>query len=83
MHTKKCVLIEISMEIGMLYFWLGLLVTALVQLTGWFQDLLKNLKRVLKPLQSYNFLAGKVTKVNLVVIEDDIDGYKLPILYRD
>ena len=52
----------------------------LLQLTGWFQDLLKNLKRVLKPLQSYNFLAGKVTKVNLVVIEDDIDGYKLPIL---
>ena len=27
-----------------------------------------------------HFLAGKVTKVNLVVIEDDIDGYKLPIL---
>ena len=48
----------------------------LLQLTGWFQDL----KRVLKLLQSYNFLAGKVTKVNLVVIEDDIDGYKLPIL---
>ena len=28
MHTNWCVLIEISMEIGMLNFWLGLLVTA-------------------------------------------------------
>ena len=28
MHTHRCVLIEISMEIGMLNFWLGLLVTA-------------------------------------------------------
>ena len=24
MHTHRCVLIEISMEIGMLIFWLGL-----------------------------------------------------------
>ena len=29
MHTNWCVLIEISMEIGMLNFWVGLLVTAL------------------------------------------------------
>ena len=28
MHTNWCVLIEISMEIGMLNFWLGILVTA-------------------------------------------------------
>ena len=31
MHTNWCVLIEISMEIGMLNFWLGLLVTAQTQ----------------------------------------------------
>ena len=31
MHTNWCVLIEISMEIGMLNFWLGLLVTALTK----------------------------------------------------
>ena len=31
MHTNWCVLIEISMEIGMLNFWLGLLVTALME----------------------------------------------------
>ena len=33
MHTHWCVLIEISMEIGMLNFWLGLLVTALMKET--------------------------------------------------
>ena len=33
MHTHRCVLIEISMEIGMLNFWLGLLVTALIKET--------------------------------------------------
>ena len=33
MHTHTCVLIEISMEIGMLNFWLGLLVTALMKET--------------------------------------------------
>ena len=33
MHTNGCVLIEISMEIGMLKFWLGLLVTALIEET--------------------------------------------------
>ena len=33
MHTNWCVLIEISMEIGMLNFWLGLLVTALMKET--------------------------------------------------
>ena len=33
MHTNWCVLIEISMEIGMLNFWLGLLVTALTKET--------------------------------------------------
>jgi hypothetical protein len=31
MHTNWCVLIEISMEIGMLNFWMGLLVTALMK----------------------------------------------------
>ena len=31
MHTNWCVLIEKSMEIGMLNFWLGLLVTALME----------------------------------------------------
>ena len=31
MHTNWCVLIEISMEIGMLNFWLPLLVTALTK----------------------------------------------------
>ena len=33
MHTHRCVLIEISMEIGMLNFRLGLLVTALMKET--------------------------------------------------
>ena len=33
MHTHRCVLIEISMEIGMLNFGLGLLVTALMKET--------------------------------------------------
>ena len=33
MHTNWCVLIEISMEIGMLNFWLVLLVTALTKET--------------------------------------------------
>ena len=33
MHTHWCVLIEISIEIGMLNFWLGLLVTALMKET--------------------------------------------------
>ena len=33
MHTHRCVLIEISIEIGMLNFLLGLLVTALVKET--------------------------------------------------
>ena len=33
MHTHRSVLIEISMEIGMLNFWLGLLVTALMKET--------------------------------------------------
>ena len=33
MHTHRCVLIEISMEIGMSNFWLGLLVTALMKET--------------------------------------------------
>ena len=33
MHTHRCVLIEISMEIGMLNFWFGLLVTALMKET--------------------------------------------------
>ena len=33
MHTHRCVLIEISMEIGMLNFWLGLLVTVLMKET--------------------------------------------------
>ena len=33
MHTHWCVLIEILMEIGMLNFWLGLLVTALMEET--------------------------------------------------
>ena len=33
MHTNWCVLIEISMEIGMLNSWLGLLVTALTKET--------------------------------------------------
>ena len=33
MHTNWCVLIEKSMEIGMLNFWLGLLVTALTKET--------------------------------------------------
>ena len=31
MHTHRCVLIEKSIEIGMLNFWLGLLVTALMK----------------------------------------------------
>ena len=31
MHTNWCVLVEKSMEIGMLNFWLGLLVTALTK----------------------------------------------------
>ena len=31
--AHRCVLIEISMEIGMLIFWLGLLVTALMKET--------------------------------------------------
>ena len=33
MHANWCVLIEISMETGMLNFWLGLLVTALTKET--------------------------------------------------
>ena len=33
MHTHRFVLIEISMEIGMLNFWLGLLVTAMMKET--------------------------------------------------
>ena len=33
MHTNWCVLIEMSMEIGMLNFWMGLLVTALTKET--------------------------------------------------
>ena len=33
MHTHRCVLIEISMEIRTLNFWLGLLVTALMKET--------------------------------------------------
>ena len=33
MYTHRCVLIEISMEIGMLNFGLGLLVTALMKET--------------------------------------------------
>ena len=38
MHTTLYVLIEISMEIGMLNFWLGLLVTALMK-ENYFTDL--------------------------------------------
>ena len=33
MHAHRSVLIEISMEIGMLNFWLGLLVTTLMKET--------------------------------------------------
>ena len=33
MHTNWCVLIEISMKIGILNFWLGLLVTAQMEET--------------------------------------------------
>ena len=33
MHTHRCVLVELSMEIGMLNFWLGLLFTALMKET--------------------------------------------------
>ena len=38
MHTNWCVLIEISMEIGMLNFWLGLLVTALTKETYFMKE---------------------------------------------
>ena len=42
MHTNWCVLIEMSMELGMLNFWLGLLVTAQTK-ENYFSKSMKNI----------------------------------------
>ena len=46
MLTNWCVFIEISMEIGMLNFWLGLLVTALMKVTYFRLQLFTRRKRL-------------------------------------
>ena len=48
MHTNWCVLIEISMEIGMLNFWLPLLVTALTKENYFRGKIVNNLLMSLK-----------------------------------
>jgi hypothetical protein len=61
MHTNWCVLIEISMETGMLNFWLRLLVTALTKETYFIRILILNFESKLNNIgkkyeKLYNYL---------------------------
>ena len=54
MHTNWFVLIEISMEIGMLNFWLGLLVTALTKETYFNLSVLVKFKLLWSSKKTWN-----------------------------
>ena len=67
MHTNRCVLTEISMEKGMLNFWLGLLVTAQMKET-YFSEVLEfwvapypNLKLHIQPMKKEGFKSHPIT----------------------
>ena len=67
MHAHWCVLIEISMEIGMLNFWMGLLANALMK-----ETFIENISRTINPTFFFEVISKTLSLPDLFNNNDKI-----------